>query len=267
MAPYTTGMAQSCLLQTQRLHSNYLHECCEEKRCRAASVPLIDLEAAESAISSIPQAAVDSAASEVEAAEVSPKEALEQLKREQELVEEERELLQSKASNERAFAASEEEHRQRLSREQLHDIADALETMSSESAISREREEVTALENERLAHREQVEEAAGTASDIAMLDSRVKKMIESIRDEVEQANKDMGQSFRQLDLDSDGVISYEELMLAMESINVSKRPHAAQLKEVLQQLDPDADGKVSVAHLRSLVLDMEMKDDFLERKT
>ena len=46
-------------------------------------------------------------------------------------------------------------------------------------------------------------------------------------------------------MDDDGVVSREELMSAMESINFEKRPDAAQFDELVRRLDPDEDGKIA----------------------
>jgi len=90
-------------------------------------------------------------------------------------------------------------------------------------------------------------------------------MVQSLKEELDTHDGSMEQAFRSLDLDDDGVLSYEELMLAMDSINQKKRPRAAQLKQVLDKLDPDADGQINVSDLRSLVLKMEMRDDLPQK--
>ena len=114
---------------------------------------------------------------------------------------------------------------------QVRDIADAVETMSAKSGFTREREEVAALAEERAAHRPEVEEAAGSSKEVAILDSRVRKMMDELREELEATDGSIGQAFHYLDLDGDGVVSLEELMGAMESINVKKRPRVGQIKQ------------------------------------
>ena len=64
-----------------------------------------------------------------------------------------------------------------------------------------------------------------------------------------------------LDLDGDGVLSREEILLAMESIELTKRPDAQQFEHLLAELDPDHDGKVSVADLHRLVKALEMRPE------
>ena len=56
-------------------------------------------------------------------------------------------------------AAAEQQHAARLSVEQLHDIAEAVETMSSDSPLKHEREDQEALEEEKADKRELLEEA------------------------------------------------------------------------------------------------------------
>merc|ERR1712196_157360 len=89
----------------------------------------------------------------------------------------------------------------------------------------------------------------------------VKKMMEELREELEQTDASIGQAFKSLDLDGDGVLSYDEVLLAMEQINFEKRPGAAQFKELLKQLDPDEDGKITLKDIHKLVVDMEFEDD------
>jgi len=282
------------------------------------SVPsqLIDILSAETAMTSIPAGAVDSALSE--SREVSPAEALALLEREQLLVEEEYEVRSGSAEVARAEEAAadaakekaeesdkaadkladmtadkvgdtkadkvgnkvgeaagetlkeaegevsaekvEAEHSDRLSREQLQEIARAVETMSSESAFSRERQEMLELEKQRLEKRLEVEQACGDASALAMLDKRVSKMILALKAEMEKADGAIGKAFHSLDLDGDGVLSAEELLQAMDSINVKLRPQDAQFKQLLEQLDHDKDGRINLADLQELIREMQMRD-------
>jgi len=160
-----------------------------------------------------------------------------------------------------AGEGGEEADEQRLSREQLKDLAEAVETMSSSSALEVEREELEELEGERQAHKGAIEAAAAEDPQIRRLDKRVSTMIDKLRLELEGADETITAHVHQLDLDGDGVLSREEIELAMESIDLKKRPDAQQFEELFEKLDPDHDGKVSVADLHKLVKALEMRPE------
>lgn len=251
----------SCVLLLVNMYrfSRIRHEQGLESAPATKSEAVIDMDAAETAMTSMSEGALNSAISE--AREVSPKEALELLEREQELVEEEYLLRMHKPQEAPSLdEQADREHEARLSREQVHDIALAVETMSVDSAYSRERQEMITIEQERLANREEVEMAVGAKKELAMLDKRVNKMLDSLRTELEQADGSIGKAFRSLDLDGDGVLSAAELLEAMNSLNVKMRPQAEQFKQVLKQLDPDDDGKINVADLSRLISEIQLRD-------
>ncbi|EOD21372.1 hypothetical protein EMIHUDRAFT_444486 [Emiliania huxleyi CCMP1516] len=276
---------------------DYQQEAQAEREAAAAS-KVLDDEAAQVALSSMREEVIDSAGSgAAKGAATTTKEALASLEREAELVEEERQLKRAgvdkvpssvrpaeavtwsgggsgdKAAAEKASPAAadgaataeevEEEEATRLSREQVRDIAAAVETLSATSALEGEKKEWQKLEAERLESATEIEEAKaqGSAYIARMLDSRVRVMMDSLRTEIEEADGSIGASLHAIDLDGDGVLSYEELMLALESMNKRKRPHAEQMKQVLEQLDPDSDGKIQLADLRQLISEMELRDE------
>jgi len=262
----------NCLLMMAnmfRFQDKFSVQAASSAESAAPRIEVLDLQAAEVAMSSIPKEAIDSALAED--GEERPQEALAALEREQALVEEER-LLQSASAGDvdtqplpaasAEPADAEAGHTERLSREQLHDLAEAVETMSVKSSCSRERQEVEALEQERLVKQVDAEENLTSLERAAsgLTDSRVSKMIQSLRSELDATEGSMEQAFHSLDLDEDGVLSYEELRLAMDSISEKKRPRAAQFKQMLEQLDPDADGKINVSDLSRLIVEIEMRD-------
>ena len=72
--------------------------------------------------------------------------------------------------------------------------------------------QVDALEREREAHREEIEEGKGISRQVAMLDSRVSAMLSRLRSELEEADSKIGEAFHSLDLDGDGIVSHDELL-------------------------------------------------------
>ena len=94
--------------------------------------------------------------------------------------------------------------------------------------------------------------------------------------EIADTEGSIGQAFKTLDLDDDGVVSREELMSAMESINFEKRPDAAQFDERgsvgprrgrqarTAPRTPSGSqhrhGKITVKDLHLLVSEIELRD-------
>ena len=122
--------------------------------------------------------------------------------------------------------------------------------MSSDSPLKHEKEDLEALEEEKADKRELLEEAKEASIlegglSTRLLDSRISSMVEKLKAEIADTEGSIGQAFKTLDLDDDGVVSREELMSAMESINFEKRPDAAQFDELVRRLDPDEDGKLA----------------------
>jgi len=146
-----------------------------------------------------------------------------------------------------------------ISREQIEEIAEAVETMAGDSALATERAEMDELEGERRSHQHEIDEAASKSRSVKMLDSSVKRMMEQIRAEMEDADGDIGQSFRSLDLDGDGIMSQEELLEAMEALDPEKRPNEAAFRQLLAKIDFDKDGKISLDEWRSAVEELQMK--------
>ena len=129
-------------------------------------------------------------------------------------------------------------------------------------AVAHERLEMEELEAGRASHRAEIELAKQTGSrTVAMLDQRVGSMLANLRAELESAESDLGEHFHSLDLDGDGVLSKEELLNSIESLHRSKRPDAKAFQALLDQIDIDHDGKISVEDFRRLVKEMNLRDD------
>lgn len=234
----------------------------------------IDLAAAQAAMSSLPSSmAVQSTLVD----EVSNDEKLEALRREEALVEEERLVRESMPS---AVEVSQDENDEllddarggvpgsassaqiddeeiHLSRDQIADIAEAIDTMHD--PLSAERAEMAELEADRVRSQEAVEEAKSSSNQVAMLDSRVTQLMEKLRAEMEDTEISIGDAFKKLDLDNDGILSRNELVGAMDSLHFSKRPDARAFEKLLERIDADADGQISVADFRRLMREMQMR--------
>lgn len=288
----------SLLILTNMLHfAGTRHEQRETARLgqTADEEPMIPLAAASAAMSSLPS---EMASKSTLCEDVTNDDKIEALQREEALVEEERQVREEAAVGkleDKNFdddeeevvpvataavakapaggealsgggtgvpeaAEAEAEEKARMTREQIADLAEAIDTMI-DSPIGREKEEMEELEAERVADREMVEEAKGKSKQVAMLDSRVASMLDKIKAEMEDSELSIGEAFHKLDLDGDGLLSYNELMGAIDELHDSKRPDAKAFQELLVKLDVDADGQISVADVRKLMKDMrEMAD-------
>merc|ERR1719240_1162615 len=116
------------------------------------------MSAATAALSTIAEETVESTLNE-EAHEKSPKESLEALRREEALVEEERqaaEMLMDDAIADEETA--EKDHKDRLSHEQIADIDDAVQTMCAAEPMAKERENMRKLEANMNEHQQDIDE-------------------------------------------------------------------------------------------------------------
>ena len=108
-------------------------------------------------------------------------------------------------SSEKKKSKKEKPEKLQLSHDQVGEIAEAVDRMASETPVKKERLEVDALEREREAHREEIEEGKKSSAQVAMLDSRVSAMLARLRSELGEAESQIGEAFHSLDLDGDGM--------------------------------------------------------------
>jgi len=181
--------------------------------------------------------------------------------REEALVEEERQaaelLMEGSAVDEEV---AEKERADRLSREQIEDIDEAVQTMSAVKPMERERENMRKLEEDHAWHQEAIDEAVLESAHLKQLDSSITRMIQDLRVEMDKTDGDIGQAFRSLDLDGDGVMSHEELLQAMSSLDPSKKPDEAAFRKFLKKIDWDQDGKITLKEWREYLDNLRMKD-------
>jgi len=273
----------SLLIMTNMLHfAGTRQEQKERARLTSADDDAsIDLAAAQAALSSLP---VEMAAKSTLVEEVSNDEKLETLEREERLIEEER-LVQDTPAKPADISATvedddvdedtapqpestkdsdsetisdEAEGQTRLTREQVADLAEAMDTMI-DSPLSAEKLEMEELKAEREKSRMSIEEAKRGSQTVAMLDSRVNSMLERIRQEMADSEETIGDSFHKLDLDGDGILTYAELVAALEEIKLEKRPDAKAFQELLLKMDTDGDGQIAVSDFRRVMKEMQMK--------
>ena len=167
---------------------------------------------------------------------------------------------EAKASGAAAFesewgeALHEEKQEKLLSRDQIGEIAEAVEMMAADSPVARQKEGLTELEEGREALREEIEGQGDVTYDL-LLDSRVSAMLSKLKRGIEQTEMTIGEALHSLDLDHDGVVTHEELVEAMESIH-GQTARCSSVHELIEQIDVDKDG---VSGLRILLKEIEGK--------
>ena len=93
-------------------------------------------------------------------------------------------------------AAPSSEAKTTLSREQVSEIAEAVDLMAADSAVATEREKMEQLEAKREAKRESIEAAKAKGnSSVRLLDSRVGKMMARLQEELAETETSIGQAF------------------------------------------------------------------------
>jgi len=125
-----------------------------------------------------------------------------------------------------------------------------------DSPIRLEKEEMAELEADRIAKSDIIEEAKCSSRQVAMLDSRVQSMLQRIKAEMEQSEISIGEAFHKLDLDGDGMLSHRELLDAVEELSPERRPDTKAFEDLLEKMDLDHDGQISVAEVRKLMKGM-----------
>mmetsp|Transcript_799 Transcript_799/g.2205 ORF Transcript_799/g.2205 Transcript_799/m.2205 type:complete len:395 (-) Transcript_799:2069-3253(-) len=139
----------------------------------------------------------------------------------------------------------------------LQDFVEAAELLASESAVVSEKEDLDELAELR---RKMIPEAAREDKAIGSLDKRIDKMIAQLTQELESADKAIGDKMKVLDLDGDGIISVSELRTAATLLKKGK-PVDLFWEEILDEMDPDHDGKIDKSKLREIVRELEARKE------
>lgn len=126
-------------------------------------------------------------------------------------------------------------------RDSMKRFLDAFNALLSESAVDKEREELSELKTE-LAEAESVLASLGDNKKSEL--RRFKKMVTKLENQVESVDGKIGASMKLLDLDNDGVMSMEECVNAVKML-ADNDSDAEIVTESLRRLDADADGNIS----------------------
>lgn len=150
----------------------------------------------------------------------------------------EAELREKEAAVEEAVV---DDHR--MTKEQLHELAEALSILSAKSSIVKERNELKALMEENIASEQESKLHPEEADKIdTSLSKKIRSMITKIDTQLEAYDAKVGGSLKMIEVDGQGKISLADLEKAMGVIK--HRPDEANLRTILEKLDTDHDGFV-----------------------
>lgn len=147
----------------------------------------------------------------------------------------------SSAEDESAVGETRDEDTIASERDSMKRFLDAFSALLSESAVDKEREELSELKTE-LAEAESVLASLGDNNQSEL--RRFKKMVSKLENQVESVDGKIGASMKLLDLDNDGVMSMEECVNAVKML-ADNDSDAEIVTESLRRLDADADGNIS----------------------
>lgn len=162
------------------------------------------------------------------------------------------ELASSSTEDEDVDEKDEEEMAKEL--DTIRSALSSLEELASNSAVTREREELRNLKLE-LAEAEQfVKETEGVAgTDLR----RFKSLVSRLEREVERVDAKVGLRMKLLDQDNDGLMSLKEFKDAM-SLIVSDSDESV-IEDTLARLDANADGNISIEDVTRVLHEMQFE--------
>eukprot|EP00898_Chlorokybus_atmophyticus_P007712 jgi/Chlat1/7942/Chrsp68S07378 len=242
------------------------------------------MHALQETLSSMPDEVLKDVGMEVLASQATPERRLEYLRRQREKIElEEEEALKQEQAEavealplpelEAAAAAERTKDEELLSpqerasreavkkEEKIRDISRALAVLAASSSVAREREDFIELVEKEIEYynRRQVEDGEHDTSS-ALLE-RVNGMLHNIEKELDNVDSRIGDKLHVLDRDKDGKITPDELAAAITTLRDSL--HHEELADLIEQLDQDIDGKISIENILELAdeEDEDKEDD------
>lgn len=157
--------------------------------------------------------------------------------------------------------------------EELQEIRDALSTLSADSALTNEKQELEDLKEDREEYKEdlaelraQTKEAVKEDKASSQLGKRIESMITKLEKEITSTEAKLSKARNArtalnaiIDEDRDGKISWKELQQAFSLLK--NPPSEAKIKLIAEQLDVDKDGKISVEEITLLADLLEDESD------
>ena len=140
----------------------------------------------------------------------------------------------------------------KLTDKELQNLSEVLKTVTKDSAVDDIRTFLQDLKEDRQDFKEDVEDlqqftqkSPVRASD--RLGSRVDKMIQSIEEELQKYDSDVGSKLNLMKTNEEGQLSIGDLEEALKVIR--NRPNDDRIKKIVNQLDADHDGLIAINEL------------------
>ncbi|CDZ96508.1 Ca2-binding transmembrane protein LETM1/MRS7 [Phaffia rhodozyma] len=142
----------------------------------------------------------------------------------------------------------------RMTREQLHELAEALTVLSARSSIVKERQELKQLMEENIASEEGSKLRPEDHDEIdTSLSKRIRSMLNKIDIQLEAYDSKVGGSLKMIEVDGQGKISLADLEKAL--LVIKHRPEQEEVQTILEKLDSDHDGFVVLEDVIDLTQD------------
>ncbi|GAA98194.1 uncharacterized protein L969DRAFT_45822 [Mixia osmundae IAM 14324] len=139
----------------------------------------------------------------------------------------------------------------RMSKDQVHELGEALSILSAKSSVLAERQDLARLMEENNESGEEAEENSDSAS--ASLAKRVKSMITKIDKQLQEFDEEVGSRMNLINMGPDNMISAADLRKALKAIKHT--PDDASIDILIEKLDVDHDQRVPLEHVLALAQD------------
>ncbi|KAJ3260650.1 hypothetical protein HK103_000260 [Boothiomyces macroporosus] len=156
---------------------------------------------------------------------------------------------------EKAPEKAEEEKEEELSEVEVKKLAEALKTMTKESALEDVKQDLDVLKEDRQEFIEDVEELKQvtqkeTSKSSDRLGSRVDKMIAKIESELTKYDSEIGSKLNLIKPNLEGQIAIQDLEEALRIIQ--SNPNDSRISKIVTKLDKDGDGLVTMNEILAL---------------
>lgn len=102
--------------------------------------------------------------------------------------------------------------------------------------------------------------------EVLKLEDRLESLVDKLNKELHETDQTISDRLRFVDRDADGVVSVEELTAAMQQLN-NPQPESV-IREIVNRLDTDKDGQLSLQELQRLTMDtLDPHDDLPHTRT
>ena len=148
-------------------------------------------------------------------------------------------------------------HEELLDYRVLNEVAEMVTLMGSKNATEAEKEkleeikEVYEMTKADLDQVNEHNEVSRTARAVTGLRARVKNLVLRLDGDVQKAAEKIGNKFHQLDADGDGIITEDEIRMAIET-RLTRKLEAGELAAVIKTFDVTKDGKIDLGDVHDI---------------